>query len=707
MVSPNDEWIGADSSGGGPAVITCIHGPRGLVPTSVSLVGDNLAWTYSLTVPAGQTVELGYFTIVAATPAGAIAAASALVAPTGFSGHAADYLSSADLASLANFSFYTATAVTFTTSLTGTYGQSVTATACLTAGGQPLPNKVLTFLLDGTTMGTATTDAAGTAILPNISLAGLPVGTYSGGLSVNFAGDATYWESSATTNLTVTPVAKVAAMLVENGLTERSYVDQLTIGFNEPVTTTAAIPVTLTNLGTQGDLDEPVALSASQFQWTAAPGSGDSVLTWSLESFAGGTTSLPDGYYELCIPDGIITDGNGAPLDGDGDGQSGGNYVADFFVLQGNVNGDGVVNQQDMSAVNAVLGSRPGSSNWNPNADLNRDGRVTTSDRIIVFENTGHAIVPPGEPGTQVTPAVAESLPAWSFDSSALPETTNDLPGGSPVGGVTFEPDAGAMLLDGSAVELGGNIVNLGPNVQTIDLPLTLIGNQTIDTEAGDVAISGDIDQSGGGFGVTKTGPGTVSLSGTNSYSGGTTVLAGVLQFASSDALPSAGSLTIGAGGIAVFGDTADAAAATTLAAPLAAEPTPASLAPEATTVTTAGVMVPATTPLASSLALQAAATPFNPDTTATAMPAALDTKPAAATMTTTAPSGPLSQPVFASPHAHDAVFQSIGQQPAVDAAKAAAFWEFDSSRPSGQANAQNDSIDRRVDAVMALLERM
>ena len=62
----------------------------------------------------------------------------------------------------------------------------------------------------------------------------------------------------------------------------------------------------------------------------------------------------------------------GFPLDGDGDGQPGGDYVANFFVLQGDVNGDGVVDNNDMAAVDAVLGSRPGSSNWNPNADLNR-----------------------------------------------------------------------------------------------------------------------------------------------------------------------------------------------------------------------------------------------------------------------------------------------------------------------------------------------
>ena len=174
--------------------------------------------------------------------------------------------------------------------------------------------------------------------------------------------------------------------------------------------------------------------------------------------------------------------------------------MANFFVLQGDVNGDGVVNSNDMAAVDAVLGSRPGSSNWNPNADLNRDGTVTTSDRIIVYDNMGHSITPPA--GQAVTPAVAASLPAWSFDGSTQPATTNGLPDGSPVSGITFNADAGAAVLDGNAVELSGDIVNQSPNTQTINLPLTLIGgSQTIDAAAGNVVIAGGIGQSGGSFG--------------------------------------------------------------------------------------------------------------------------------------------------------------------------------------------------------------
>ena len=70
-------------------MIHYIRGPAGLQPTSVAVTGSNISWTYNITVPAGQTVTLAYFTILSSTQAGAIAAANALVSPGGFGGQAA------------------------------------------------------------------------------------------------------------------------------------------------------------------------------------------------------------------------------------------------------------------------------------------------------------------------------------------------------------------------------------------------------------------------------------------------------------------------------------------------------------------------------------------------------------------------------------------------------------------------------------------
>ncbi len=100
-----DSWIGTDDANGTgtPAIIHYIHRQGSLQPTSVSLSGDNLTWTYSLTVAAGQTVRLADFTILGTTQAAAVAAANALVTSGGFGDQAAAFLAPADVQSLANF----------------------------------------------------------------------------------------------------------------------------------------------------------------------------------------------------------------------------------------------------------------------------------------------------------------------------------------------------------------------------------------------------------------------------------------------------------------------------------------------------------------------------------------------------------------------------------------------------------------------------
>ena len=108
--STSDEWVGTDGGPGTTAVISIIHGPEGLVPTSEDIVGDNIEWTYSITVQPGQTLDLGTFTIQASSEANAIAEANALVTPTGFGGQAAEFLSSSALGALQNFVYANTTA---------------------------------------------------------------------------------------------------------------------------------------------------------------------------------------------------------------------------------------------------------------------------------------------------------------------------------------------------------------------------------------------------------------------------------------------------------------------------------------------------------------------------------------------------------------------------------------------------------------------
>jgi autotransporter-associated beta strand protein len=81
------------------------------------------------------------------------------------------------------------------------------------------------------------------------------------------------------------------------------------------------------------------------------------------------------------------------------------------------------------------------------------------------------------------------------------------------------------------------------------------VNNATFDVDAGDtLTISGGI---GGTGGVTKNGEGTLSLSGSNSYSGATVVNAGTLNAANANALGTNASVTVNGGSLLVGADDA------------------------------------------------------------------------------------------------------------------------------------------------------
>ncbi len=80
--------------------------------------------------------------------------------------------------------------------------------ATLTLFGQPAPNQSITFTLNGTQVGSASTNASGTATLPGVSLAGFTPGTYPGAVRADFAGSLVVGATKAFADLTVTPAAR-------------------------------------------------------------------------------------------------------------------------------------------------------------------------------------------------------------------------------------------------------------------------------------------------------------------------------------------------------------------------------------------------------------------------------------------------------------------------------------------------------------------
>jgi len=74
------------------------------------------------------------------------------------------------------------------------------------------------------------------------------------------------------------------------------------------------------------------------------------------------------------------------------------------FHAMGDLNWDGSIDGSDLEIMYAAYGSKPGDPHWNPDADLNGDGRVDMRDIGIVLRNVG--LLAP----TYVTPAKAEVL---------------------------------------------------------------------------------------------------------------------------------------------------------------------------------------------------------------------------------------------------------------------------------------------------------
>jgi subtilisin family serine protease/predicted secreted protein len=220
------------SSGSGtltvsPAATTlALTDADGVAGTSVSLGGSLVRNTDGAGV-AGRTVHLSvdgtgvadpitgatgaYETTYAIPPAFAVGAHTTSAA---FDGDAA-YQAAGDSASL-HVSSHTTVAVP---GVTGQPGQNVSLAATLTADntGAPLPGRVITIALDGTVIGTPTTDASGVGRVTN--LVGDAATSHT--IAAQFAGEADYEPGSGTGTLTVEPANTTQYTIDRTGIITR------------------------------------------------------------------------------------------------------------------------------------------------------------------------------------------------------------------------------------------------------------------------------------------------------------------------------------------------------------------------------------------------------------------------------------------------------------------------------------------------------
>ena len=126
------------------------------------------------------------------------------------------------------------------------------------------------------------------------------------------------------------------------------------------------------------------------------------------------------------------------------------------------------------------------------------------------------------------------SLAGLGFNTNSGASYVIGSSGGSTL---TFSNTAGAATISNS----GGN--------HTVAAPILLASNLSITASHGSILnLVGGIGDLGGNDSLSLNGGGTLILSGSNGYGGGTTALSGTLELTDAAALPSTGVLTIGDG---------------------------------------------------------------------------------------------------------------------------------------------------------------
>lgn len=184
----------------------------------------------------------------------------------------------------------------------------------------------------------------------------------------------------------------------------------------------------------------------------------------------------------------------------------------------------------------------------------NQTGAITGGGSVSM---TGSGVLKLGNAGNTFTNLAISSGTVQLGVANAIPNSTPVTLTGGTLDLNGFSDTIGALNISAGAVTTGAGTLTLGGDVTAavvsgtptisgnLALGATRIFNVANGSAAVDLQVGANI--SGATFGITKIGLGTLQLSGANTYSGPTTVSAGVIDMASYQGLGT-GALSIGSG---------------------------------------------------------------------------------------------------------------------------------------------------------------
>jgi arylsulfatase A-like enzyme len=175
----------------------------------------------------------------------------------------------------------------------------------------------------------------------------------------------------------------VETVVVNDGSDQRSVVKSLTVTFDRAVTFDPGA------FGLRRQDGTAVGLNVAA---SVVGGRTVVVLTFTGSGVVGG--SLADGNYTLTIRGDHIRDGVGRELDGDRDGNGGGDRSDTLFRLYGDRDGDRDVDLHDLGQFLGTLGRRAGDPGYQWYFDVNGDDRVGVIDLLAFARRLGTHLNP-------------------------------------------------------------------------------------------------------------------------------------------------------------------------------------------------------------------------------------------------------------------------------------------------------------------------